>query len=57
MSYLDPPIDIISIAQQARPKVIGQIEFLRTQLIAAPIDARTTPSGCSSPQLTSFSFA
>ena len=26
-------IDIISMAQQARPKVIGQMEFLRAQLI------------------------
>jgi hypothetical protein len=57
MSYRDPPIDIISIAQQASPNVIGQIEFLRTQLIAASIDARTTPSGGASPQLTSCSFS
>src|SRR5947199_5465144 len=27
-------IDIISIAQHAKPKLIGQIEFLRPQLIA-----------------------
>jgi hypothetical protein len=46
MSYRDPPIDIISIAQHARPKVIGQIEFFRTQLIAASTEASTTPSGC-----------
>lgn len=27
-------MDIISIAQHARPKLIGQMEFLRAQLIA-----------------------
>src|SRR3981189_3291250 len=57
MSYRDPPIDIISIAQQARPNVIGQIEFLRTQLIAASMEASTIPSGGASPQLTSCSFS
>ncbi len=31
---LDTLIEIISIAQQARPNVIGQIEDLRAQLIA-----------------------
>src|SRR5262249_53926938 len=34
MSYRDAIIDIISIAQHARPKLIGQMEFLRAQLIA-----------------------
>ena len=34
MSNLDALIDIISIAQQAKPKDIGQMEFLRAQLIA-----------------------
>src|SRR6516164_6985639 len=34
MSKREPIIDIISIAQHARPKLIGQIEFLRAQLIA-----------------------
>jgi hypothetical protein len=48
-SKRDAPIDIISIAQQARPKVIGQIEFFRTQLIAASAVVRKTPSGCSYP--------
>jgi hypothetical protein len=57
MSYRDPPIDIISIAQHARPNVIGQMEFFRTQLIAASIEARTIPSGAASPQLTSCSFS
>src|SRR5579862_1238661 len=46
------PIDIISIAQQARPKVMGQMELLRIQLIAgSSLDnwARTTPSGVGLP--------
>src|SRR5580704_15494910 len=34
MSNRDEIMDIISIAQQARPKLIGQIEFLRPQLMA-----------------------
>src|SRR6516164_8169070 len=34
MSYREAIIDIISIAQHAKPKLIGQIEFLRPQLIA-----------------------
>lgn len=34
ISYRDPIIDIISIAQQASPKLMGQIEFFRAQLIA-----------------------
>jgi hypothetical protein len=38
------PIEIISMAQQARPNVKGQIELLRTQLIAASSDASTMPS-------------
>ena len=42
MSKRDAPIDIISMAQQARPKVIGQIEFLRTQLTTLSSDARMT---------------
>src|SRR5438876_12224756 len=36
ISKREADIDIISIAQQARPNDIGQIEFLRAQLIAAP---------------------
>src|ERR1700729_4146198 len=51
ISYREPPIDIISIAQQASPNVIGHTEFFRTQLIAASIDANTIPSGWSYPQL------
>src|SRR4051812_10612588 len=34
MSNRDPIIAIISIAQHTKPKLIGQIEFLRAQLIA-----------------------
>src|SRR5579872_7486189 len=34
MSYRDPIMDIISMAQQARPNDIGQIEFFRPQLMA-----------------------
>src|SRR5580704_2611579 len=34
MSKRDPIIDIISMAQQANPNDIGQIEFLRPQLMA-----------------------
>src|ERR1700687_5331261 len=45
ISNRDAPIDIISIAQQARPKVIGQIEFLRIQLMTLSTVVSTTPSG------------
>src|SRR5579875_1348211 len=48
-SKREAPIDIISMAQQARPKVIGQIEFLRIQLMAESREARMTPSGWSYP--------
>ena len=34
MSKREAIIDIISMAQQARPKLIGQMEFLRAQLIS-----------------------
>jgi hypothetical protein len=34
ISKRDELIDIISIAQHARPKDMGQMEFLRAQLIA-----------------------
>src|SRR6516164_8368921 len=50
ISKRDAPIDIISMAQQARPKVIGQMEFLRTQLTTLSSDARTTPSCCWPPK-------
>src|SRR5580700_6150190 len=44
MSKRDPIIDIISIAQQARPKDMGQMEFLRPQLIALPMVVVMIPS-------------
>src|SRR5450756_1270381 len=37
-------IDIISMAQQASPKDMGQMEFLRAQLTAASSDVMTIPS-------------
>ena len=37
-------IDIISMAQQARPNVMGQMEFLRAQLTALSSVVRTIPS-------------
>src|ERR1700757_2270757 len=43
------PIDIISIAQQANPNVMGQMELLRIQLIAASRVVSTTPSGVGFP--------
>src|SRR5271168_5109331 len=49
ISKRDAPIDIISIAQQARPKVIGQIEFLRIQLTVESSVVMTMPSGTPSP--------
>jgi len=36
MSKREPIIDIISMAQQARPKLIGQMAFLRPQLTTLP---------------------
>src|SRR5215471_20008110 len=49
MSKREAPIDIISIAQQANPKVIGQIEFLRIQLTTLSTVVSTTPSGVGLP--------
>src|SRR5690348_14258528 len=54
ISKRDAPIDIISIAQQARPKVIGQIEFLRIQFTAESNVVSTTPSGVGLPYVSSF---
>src|SRR5579863_10725953 len=54
MSKRDAPMDIISMAQQARPKVIGQIEFLRIQLTAESMVERTTPSGVGLPKVSSL---
>src|SRR3954468_5453304 len=44
MSYRDALIDIISMAQQARPNDMGQMEFLRAQLIAWSSLVSTIPS-------------
>src|SRR6185436_11410060 len=44
MSKREADIDIISIAQQAKPNDIGQIEFLRAQLMAEPSVVVTMPS-------------
>src|SRR5690349_12742883 len=44
ISYREALIDIISIAQQASPKLIGQIEFLRAQLTALSSVVSTIPS-------------
>src|SRR5882724_10051644 len=44
ISNRDALIDIISIAQQARPNDIGQMEFLRAQLMALSRVVRMTPS-------------
>ena len=41
-----PPIDIISMAQQARPNVTGHTELLRTQFTAKSRVVSNTPSGC-----------
>src|SRR5229473_6573060 len=49
MSNRDAPMDIISIAQQAKPNVIGQIEFLRIQLMTLSTVVSTTPSGVGLP--------
>jgi hypothetical protein len=42
-------MDIISMAQQAKPKVMGQTEFLRIQFTAKSSEVRKTPSGSSKP--------
>jgi hypothetical protein len=44
MSKRDPIIDIISMAQQASPNDIGQIEFFRPQLTAFPSVVVIMPS-------------
>jgi hypothetical protein len=43
MSKRDAPIDIISMAQQASPNVIGQIELLRIQFTAKSSVVRRRP--------------
>jgi hypothetical protein len=42
------------MAQQARPKVSGQMEFLRIQLTAESSVVRTTPSGVGLPKVSSL---
>src|SRR5258708_24583320 len=54
MSKRDAPIDIISIAQQASPNVMGQIELLRIQLTAESSVVNTTPSGVGLPKVRSL---
>lgn len=44
MSYRDADIDIISIAQQAKPNDIGQMEFFRPQLITLSSVVVITPA-------------
>src|SRR6266849_5225492 len=44
ISNRDALIDIISMAQQAKPNDIGQMEFLRAQLMALSRVVRITPS-------------
>src|ERR1700749_4380688 len=55
-SKRDAPIDIISIAQHASPKVIGHTELLRIQFTAKSSEVRMMPSGDSSPKLASCTF-
>ena len=47
-------MDIISIAQQAKPNVMGQMEFLRIQFTAESSVVRTTPSGAGLPKVSSL---
>src|SRR5579863_5023847 len=54
ISNRDAPMDIISIAQQARPNVIGQMEFLRIQLTTLSTVLSTTPSGVGLPYSSSL---
>src|SRR5438874_9383919 len=49
ISKREAPMDIISMAQQARPNVMGQMEFLRIQFTALSSVVRTTPSGVGLP--------
>src|ERR1700738_797585 len=54
ISKREAPMDIISMAQQARPKLIVQMEFLRIQLMAWSRVVRTTPSGVGLPYVRSL---
>src|SRR5271170_5226438 len=56
ISKRDALIDIISIAQQAKPNAIGQIEFFRPQLITLSSVVVITPArkaACSTVSLSS----
>jgi hypothetical protein len=44
MSYRDAAMDIISIAQQAKPKDMGQMELRRAQLTTLSSDENRIPS-------------
>src|SRR5712671_5740913 len=44
ISKREADIDIISMAQQAKPNDMGQMEFLRAQLMALPSVVVTIPS-------------
>src|SRR2546423_12965312 len=52
ISKREAPMAIISMAQQARPKVMGQMELLRTQFTALSSVVSKMPSGGSSPKVT-----
>src|SRR5438105_2553224 len=52
ISKREAPMAIISMAQQARPNVMGQMELLRTQFTALSSVVRMRPSGGSSPNVT-----
>src|SRR5271167_527349 len=54
ISNRDAPIDIISIAQQANPNVMGQIELFLIQFTAESSVVSTTPSGVGLPKVKSF---
>src|SRR6266700_4628560 len=54
ISNREAPIDIISMAQQASPKVMGQMELLRIQLTAESIVVRIRPSGVGLPKVRSL---
>src|SRR5690242_12771629 len=55
MSKRDADMDIISIAQHARPNDMGQMEFLRPQLITQSTDVRIIPSRSASRSIFSLS--
>ena len=54
ISKRDAPMAIISMAQQANPNVMGQMELLRIQLTTPSRVVMTTPCGCSLPNKISF---